>query len=70
MTEEDAKTAKRLRDGAGRVRGAARALGARAEQLSGSTMGRLLRLQAGILSESAEELEEQALAADPPQGHA
>ena len=70
MPEEDAKTARRLRDGALRVRGAAEALGMRAQQLSGSTMGRLLRLQAGILRDSAEDLDKQALAVDPPKGQA
>jgi hypothetical protein len=68
--KEDAKAARRLRAGAMRVRGAAEALGSRAEQLSGSIMGHLLRLQAGILQEGAGELEERALAVDPPQGHA
>ena len=70
MMDEDAKTAQRLREGAVRVRGAAEALRARADQLSGSIMGHLLRLQAGILRDGAGELEERALAVDPPQGHA
>jgi hypothetical protein len=70
MAEEDAKIARRLRDGALRVRGAAEALGVRAQQLSGSTMGHLLQLQAGILRDGAEDLDKQALAVDPPKGQA
>jgi len=67
---EDAKTANRLRAGASRVRGAAEALGKRADDLGGSMMAHLLRLQAGILRDSAEVLDERALEADPPKGHA
>jgi hypothetical protein len=70
MIQEDEKTARRLRDGAHRVRGAAEALGVRADQMVGSMMGHLLKLQAGILREGAESLEERALAVDPPKGTA
>jgi hypothetical protein len=70
MSDQDAKTANTLRAGALRVRGAAEALGKRADDLSGSMMGHLLKLQAGILRDSAEVLDERALAVDPPKGSA
>ncbi|HEX4179631.1 MAG TPA: hypothetical protein VHY32_02460 [Caulobacteraceae bacterium] len=70
MKDEDAKAAKRLRDGALRVRGAAEALGDRASQLNDSMMAHLLRLQAGILRDGAEVLDKRALAVDPPKGRA
>ena len=70
MTDEDANAARRLRAGALRVRGAAEALGQRADQMRGSMMGHLLKLQAGILRDGAEVLDERALAVDPPKGSA
>ncbi len=66
---DDARIASALRARAHWVRDAVDALQGRAEELSGTTMQRLLRLQADMLRQGAETLEERALEVDPAQGH-
>ena len=70
MTTDDPERAKAMRAGAQRVRKAADTLLSRADQLTGSTMGRLLELQAGILNEGAAVLDDRALAVEPAKGRA
>ncbi|MDR3509642.1 MAG: hypothetical protein P4L64_17265 [Caulobacteraceae bacterium] len=70
MKMSDAEIARVLRLRAERVRDAADALAGRAEELRGSTMQRLLTLQAAMLKEGAENLESRALEVDPVQGRA
>lgn len=70
MTNDPAKLAIQLREGAERVLRGAGALDARANELPRSTQRRLLKIQAKILREGASELRDRALAVDPPRGRA
>ena len=70
MNTDDPERAKAMRAGAERVRRAADVLRGRADELTGSTMGRLLELQAGILNEGAADLDDRALAVEPVKGRA
>jgi hypothetical protein len=70
LPKDPAKIAAELRAGAIRVRGAAEALNGRAEKLPRSMQRRLLRLQAGILKEGADTLDDRALEIEPAKGSA
>jgi len=70
MSEDPARTAIKLRNGAERVRRVGNALDGRAEQLPRSFQRRMLKLQADILREGAETLDVRALEIDPAKGEA
>jgi hypothetical protein len=68
MVDEDARAAAALRARAARIRDAARALAARAGDMPQDDQAGFLRLQAGMLSEGAARLDDQALAIEPAVG--
>ena len=70
MADDPEKFAIRLRAGADRILGGAKALDGRAAQLPKSLQRHMLKLQAEILREGAAELKDRALAVQPTTGRA
>ena len=68
MVDEDTRVAAALRARAARIRAAAQALADRAGELPPSDQQGFLRLQAGMLSEGAARLDDQALEIEPVAG--